>query len=91
MAKIRRELAAVEGGNADAADNVLTNAPHPAELVCADEWGQPYGREKAAYPAEFVRERKFWPRVRRVDDAYGDRNLVCSCPPVEAYAEDGKA
>ncbi|PSQ83604.1 MAG: glycine dehydrogenase (aminomethyl-transferring), partial [Bacteroidetes bacterium QS_1_65_9] len=91
MAKIRRELAAVEDGNADAEDNVLTNAPHPAELVCADEWGQLYGREKAAYPAEFVRERKFWPRVRRVDDAYGDRNLVCSCPPVEAYAEDGKA
>jgi glycine dehydrogenase len=91
MATIRRELAAVEDGNADAADNVLTNAPHPAELVCADDWAQPYGREKAAYPAEFVRERKFWPRVRRVDDAYGDRNLVCACPPVEAYGENGQA
>jgi glycine dehydrogenase len=91
MASIRQELAAVEDGDADADDNVLTNAPHPAALVCADDWPFDYGREEAAYPAPFVRERKFWPRVRRVDDAYGDRNLVCACPPVEAYAEDGQA
>jgi glycine dehydrogenase len=91
MAGIREELAAVEDGHADSGDNVLTNAPHPAELVCADEWAQPYGREEAAYPAAFVRERKFWPCVRRVNDAYGDRNLVCACPPVEAYSENGQA
>ena len=87
MASIRRELHAVEDGEADAEDNPLVNAPHPAELVCADDWPFPYGREEAAYPASFVRQRKFWPRVRRVDEAYGDRNLVCACPPMEAYGE----
>ena len=58
-----------------------------AALVLADDWAMPYGREKAAFPAPWTREHKFWPSVRRVDDAYGDRNLVCACPPPEAFAE----
>ncbi|MEM6648208.1 MAG: glycine dehydrogenase (aminomethyl-transferring), partial [Bacteroidota bacterium] len=82
---IRTEIQEVELGVADEEDNVLKNAPHTAALVTADEWSLPYGREKAAYPAAWLRDYKFWPSVRRVDDAYGDRNLVCSCPPIEAY------
>ncbi|WP_027138455.1 aminomethyl-transferring glycine dehydrogenase [Gaetbulibacter saemankumensis] len=68
-------------------NNVLKNAPHTLEMITADEWYLPYSREKAAFPLDYVRENKFWPSVRRVDDAYGDRNLVCSCTPIEAYAE----
>ncbi len=64
---------------------MLKNAPHTAAMVTADEWAHPYARTEAAYPAEWTREFKFWPFVRRVDNAYGDRNLVCACPPVEAY------
>ncbi|MEM8602052.1 MAG: aminomethyl-transferring glycine dehydrogenase, partial [Bacteroidota bacterium] len=82
---IRSEIQEVELGVADEEDNVLKNAPHTAALVTADDWSLPYGREKAAYPAPWLRDYKFWPSVRRVDDAYGDRNLVCSCPPMEAY------
>lgn len=68
-------------------DNILHNAPHTMEVICADEWPYSYSREQAAFPLEFVRDNKFWPSVARVDDAYGDRNLICSCPPVEAYTE----
>jgi glycine dehydrogenase len=78
---------AVETGAADRADNVLKNAPHTAALVTADAWERPYGRGQAAFPLPFVREHKFWPAVRRVDDAFGDRNLVCTCPPMAEYAE----
>ena len=83
---IREEIREIEEGHADAAVNVLKNAPHTATMIAADAWDLPYGREKAAFPAPWTREHKFWPSVRRVDDAYGDRNLVCACPPVEAYA-----
>ncbi len=68
-------------------DNVLKNAPHTLAMVTSDNWDFPYSREKAAFPLPFVSENKFWPSVRRVDDAYGDRNLICTCPPTEAYAE----
>ncbi|HYT76040.1 MAG TPA: aminomethyl-transferring glycine dehydrogenase, partial [Vicinamibacterales bacterium] len=82
---IRNEIQAVLDGRADATDNVLKNAPHTAEAVCADDWPHPYSREEAAYPLPFVRARKIWPAVSRIDNPYGDRNLMCSCPPLEAY------
>jgi glycine dehydrogenase len=72
--------------SADSSDNVLKNAPHTAAAVSANEWKHPYSRELAAYPLPFVRARKFWPSVGRIDNPYGDRNLMCSCPPVEAFA-----
>ena len=86
MIAIRGEIAAIERGEADAEDNVLKNAPHPAKVVVADEWRHPYSREAAAYPAPWVREHKFWPAVARIDNVYGDRHLICACPPLEAYA-----
>ena len=67
--------------------NALKNAPHTAAMVTADEWNHAYSRVHAAYPAPSTRDFKFWPPVRRVDDAHGDRNLICACPPIEAYAE----
>jgi glycine dehydrogenase len=82
---IRSEIQEVELGVADKADNVLKHAPHPAHVLLAEDWDRPYSREQAAYPAPWTREHKFWPAVSRVDNAYGDRNLVCSCPPMEAY------
>ena len=86
MIAIRTEIQEVEIGTADAADNVLKMAPHTIAEVSADEWSHPYSRSQAAWPAEWSRERKFWPSTARVDNAFGDRNLVCSCPPMEAYA-----
>ena len=86
---IREEIAEVERGEADRENNVLLNAPHTAEMVISDSWDKPYSREKAAYPASFTRANKFWPSVGRVDNTYGDRNLVCSCLPLEAYAQEG--
>jgi glycine dehydrogenase len=82
---IREEIREIEEGRADRANNVLTNAPHTLEQVISDTWDRPYARERAAYPTRAVREYKVWPTVGRIDSAYGDRNLVCSCPPVEAY------
>jgi glycine dehydrogenase len=87
MISIRAEVAEIENGTADRTDNVLKNAPHTLGRVTADEWKHAYTREKAAYPAEWTRDSKFWPAVARVESAYGDRNLVCSCPPTDAYAE----
>jgi glycine cleavage system P protein (glycine dehydrogenase) len=86
MIAIREEIRAVEEGRMDRANNPLKRAPHTAEEVTAAEWGRPYSREAAAFPAPWVRERKFWPYVGRVDNAWGDRNLMCSCPPMESYA-----
>ncbi|MGD8872651.1 MAG: glycine dehydrogenase (aminomethyl-transferring), partial [Gemmatimonadota bacterium] len=85
MISIKAEIDRVTSGEGDEDDNVLKNAPHTAAMVTADEWTHPYSRSEAAYPADWTREAKFWPPVRRVDNAYGDRNLVCACPPVEAY------
>jgi glycine dehydrogenase len=84
---IRGEIRAIEEGRADRADNALKHAPHTAAVVMADAWSHKYSREEAAFPAPWVRERKFWPSVSRVDNGFGDKNLVCTCPPVEAYAE----
>ncbi len=86
LIEIRNEVREVEEGKADKENNVLTRAPHTAAIITADEWDRPYSRQKAAYPLPFVVEAKFWPSVSRVDNAYGDRNLVCSCLPIEEYA-----
>lgn len=87
LISIRKEIAEIEKGNWNQEDNPLKNAPHTAESVMADEWNHSYSRSVAVYPLPYVRERKFWPSVARVDNTYGDRNLVCSCLPMEAYAE----
>lgn len=87
MIAIRAEIQEIELGIADENDNPLRNAPHPAAMVMADDWDRPYSREKAAFPAPWTREHKFWPAVRRVNDAQGDRTLVCTCPPIEAYQD----
>jgi glycine dehydrogenase len=82
MIRIREEIDDVVAGRSDRLDNVLKHAPHTAAAVAASEWTHPYTREQAAFPLPFVRERKFWPSVGRIDNAYGDRNLFCSCPPI---------
>jgi glycine dehydrogenase len=84
---IREEIREIEMGLADRQDNVLKNSPHPLARVVSDKWDHAYGRERAAFPAAWTRQHKFWPAVGRVESAYGDRNLVCSCVPTDAYAE----
>ncbi len=84
---IRAEIQQVEDGLSDRDNNPLKNAPHTAAAVVTDDWSHPYTREQAAFPASWTREDKFWPSVRRVDNAFGDRNLVCACPSVESYTE----
>ena len=86
LIQIRQEIRDVESGKADKENNVLKRAPHTAAVITADQWDRPYSRQEAAYPLPFVREAKFWPSVSRIDNAYGDRNLVCSCLPVSDYA-----
>ena len=86
LIQIRREIEDVVAGRADKTDNVLKNAPHTAEAVTATDWTHPYSREDAAFPLPFVREKKYWPPVGRIDNPYGDRNLFCSCPPVDTFA-----
>ncbi|WP_296703496.1 aminomethyl-transferring glycine dehydrogenase, partial [Algoriphagus sp.] len=88
LISIRAEIKEIEDGNADKVNNVLKNAPHTATMVLTGEWDLPYSREKAVFPNANVKENKFWPTVRRIDSAYGDRNLICSCIPVEEYAEE---
>jgi glycine dehydrogenase len=85
MIAIREEIREIEDGRADRENNLLTNAPHTLEQVIADGWNRPYPRERAAYPSRAAREHKVWPTVGRIDSAFGDRNLMCVCPPVEAY------
>ena len=87
LLSIRQEIAEIENGVADRENNVLKNAPHTAESVISGEWDKPYSREKAVYPAAHLVASKFWPSVGRVDNTYGDRNLICSCLPIAAYAE----
>ncbi|MDT7829611.1 aminomethyl-transferring glycine dehydrogenase [Pricia sp. S334] len=84
MLSIREEI---DRASSDDTDNVLKNAPHTLEMLTSDTWDFPYSRQKAAFPLPYLSENKFWPAVRRVDDAYGDRNLMCTCDPIEAYAE----
>ena len=85
MIAIRAEIASIESGSMDRANNMLKNAPHTAAAIAAAEWNHPYTREQAVYPAPWLRVNKYWPPVARVDNAYGDRNLVCSCPPIDTY------
>ncbi|MBX3356588.1 MAG: aminomethyl-transferring glycine dehydrogenase [Phycisphaeraceae bacterium] len=85
LISIRGEIRAIEEGRMDRADNPLKHAPHTAQAVTADAWPHAYSREQAAYPAPWTRDRKFWPAVGRVDNPYGDRNLVCTCEPMSAY------
>ncbi len=87
MIQIRKEIAAIESGEADKQQNVIKNAPHRAEEVMVTNWDKPYSREQAVYPLPWVKVRKFWAPVSRIDDAYGDRNLICACPPLEDYED----
>ncbi|TDC95279.1 aminomethyl-transferring glycine dehydrogenase [Actinomadura sp. 7K507] len=87
MIEIRREIRRVADGGHDREDNPLKNAPHTAAALVSDDWKHPYSREEAAYPLPALREHKYWPPVRRIDQAYGDRNLLCSCPPPEAFED----
>jgi glycine dehydrogenase len=87
MISIRAEIDRVAAGEWDAADNPLRNAPHTASMVTSDKWDRPYERELAAYPGSVDRTAKYWAPVRRIDGAYGDRNLVCACPPMAAYED----
>jgi len=87
MLAIREEIAQIESGHTDQENNPLKNAPHTLGMLTHDEWSLPYNRAKAAFPLPYLAENKFWPSVRRVDDAYGDRNLVCTCEPIESYME----
>lgn len=85
LISIKKEIEEIAEGTADAANNVLKNAPHTEQVVISDAWDKPYSREKAAYPLDWVRDHKFFATVSRVDEAYGDRNLVCTCAPIESY------
>lgn len=88
MIAIRAEIAAVESGVSDPDDNVLKNAPHTAQMLLVTEWHHDYSREQACYPVASLRDNKYWPPVARVDNAWGDRNLMCACPPMEDYATE---
>ena len=85
LISIHAEIQDIVEGRQPRTNNLLKNAPHTAQAVAADEWNRPYSRERAAFPAPWVRDHKFWPSVSRVDEAYGDRNLVCTCPPTDTY------
>jgi glycine dehydrogenase len=84
---IRKEIAAIEKGEMDKINNALKNAPHTQLSVVSDDWLRPYSREQAAFPLEYVKQNKFWPSVARVNNTHGDRNLICTCEPVESYME----
>ncbi len=86
MIAIRGEIEEVITGRVDKKDNILKHAPHTAKTVVANDWSRPYTREQAVFPLPYVRDNKFWPSVARVDNVYGDKNLICSCPPISSYA-----
>ncbi|MBC8052036.1 MAG: aminomethyl-transferring glycine dehydrogenase [Sphingobacteriaceae bacterium] len=88
MIAIRKEITEVENGSIDKLNNLLKNAPHTAAVITSNDWERPYSRQAAAFPLPYVAEHKFWPSVGRVNDTHGDRTLICSCPPLEAYAEE---
>jgi glycine dehydrogenase len=91
MIAIRQEIQDVIDGRSDPKDNVLKNAPHTVAVAASDTWAHPYSRQQAVFPLPFVKQNKFWPSVGRIDNPYGDRNLVCACPPIEHYGEsDGR-
>jgi glycine dehydrogenase len=83
MISIRREI---DAASSEQPNNPLKNAPHTLAMITAENWDMPYSRSEAAFPLPYLQDNKFWPAVRRVDDAYGDRNLICTCTPMEAYA-----
>jgi glycine dehydrogenase len=85
MKSIWNEILEIKEGKADREDNVLRNAPHTVKAVTTDEWNHPYGRTRAGFPLDWIVENKFWPSVGRIDDGYGDRNLVCTCDPIDSY------
>jgi glycine dehydrogenase len=87
MISIHAEMEAIANGKGDARNNPLKNAPHTSRQIAAEKWDHPYSRENAAFPAPWTREHKFWPSVARIDNVYGDRNLFCSCPPIEAFSD----
>jgi glycine dehydrogenase len=87
LISIKKEIQEIEKGKADKKDNVLQNAPHTLKSITVDDWKRPYKRSKAAYPLPYLYQSKFWSTVGRVDNAYGDRNLICTCPPIESYEE----
>jgi glycine dehydrogenase len=86
MVSIHSEIMDVIGGKLNVTNNPLKNAPHTSEVLCANDWPHPYTREQAAFPLPYLRTHKFWPSVSRIDNVHGDRNLVCTCDSVEAYA-----
>ena len=85
LISIRKEVDEIASGNFEKENNVLKNAPHTAEHICCSEWNHPYSREFAAYPLQSLKENKFWPPVGRINNPYGDKNLVCTCIPTEDY------
>jgi glycine dehydrogenase len=87
MKSIRKEIDEIREGRADRADNVLRNAPHTMRVITANGWDHQYDRQKAAFPAGWIIENKFWPAAGRIDEGYGDRNLVCTCDPIDSYRE----
>jgi glycine dehydrogenase len=87
MLAIRAEIAQIEAGEVAHDETALAHAPHTAEDVLAEDWDRPYSREQAAYPLPSLRRGKYWPPVSRIDGGYGDRNLMCACPPPEAFEE----
>jgi glycine dehydrogenase len=87
LLNIRKEIKAIENGSADKADNPLKHAPHTQLVICSNEWNRSYSRETAAFPLDYVRQNKFWPSISRVNNTFGDRNLICTCEPVESYLE----
>ena len=88
MVSIRQEIAKVESGEWHETDNPLHNAPHTLDDICDADWNRSYDRQLAAYPVASVAKNKFWPSVNRIDDVYGDRNLICSCPSLDSYREE---
>ena len=86
LISIRKEIFEIEEGKADAKNNLLKNAPHTAAMMTQENWNRPYSRERAVFPTSWTKENKFWPPVARIDGVAGDRNLICSCPPIESYS-----
>ena len=90
LISIRTEIKSIEDGTSDKTDNPLKNAPHTQFVITADKWAHGYTRQQAAFPLQYVKENKFWPSVSRVNNTFGDRNLVCTCEPVSSYMEEVK-
>jgi glycine dehydrogenase len=88
LISIYHEIKAIENGKADKVDNALKNAPHTQQVICANEWNHAYSRQEAAFPLAYVTKNKFWPSIARINNTFGDRNLICTCEPMESYMEE---